>query len=109
MPAGKHKIGVIAVNQLGLFLSAVMAFLIGGAWNNYVQSSFQVSSEKSMQQHFALTDAVTRQHLEVLQNTNTKNLRYALIVTAVGLIIMVAWTAFVQEIDPDLVKAVASL
>jgi hypothetical protein len=105
----KRRIGIIAVNQIGLFLSAVMAFLIGGAWNNYVQSSFEVSSAMLAQKHFEGTSNDAAFHLEIVKNTNTKNLRYALIVTGIGLVIMVAWTFFVQEIDPDLAKSITSL
>jgi hypothetical protein len=105
----KRRLGIIAVNQIGLFLSAVMAFLIGGAWNNYVQSSFEVSSAMLAQKQFGATNSDAALHLEIVKNTNVKNLRYAIIVTAIGLVIMVAWTFFVQEIDPDLVKSIAAL
>lgn len=111
----KQRLGTIAVIQIGLFLSATLASVIGGAWTNVMQSDFDDSIEHLTAQMATSGDpAVTAQakaealqrYTASAQRSKRRNLQYALFVTAIGLIIIIGWTLFVQEIDPSLISYV---
>lgn len=95
---GKTKIGQtigsVAALQIGIFLSATISYLIGGAWTNVVQSDFD--SVITSIQLSSSPESLIR-YKESLQTAKQKNLRYAIWVTVVGIAVMILWTLFVQR------------
>lgn len=149
----KQKFTTVTLIQLGFFLSATLATIIGGAWTNVLQSNFlssvsdrpstgipthlastllqeadapnsntnwqPSSSQQPLRQAAKTTSTLTflnafLEHEQKLKANYTAtvidakkaNFRYAMIVTLVGILIMVAWTLFLQEINPSLVSSI---
>lgn len=89
-----QSIGSVAALQIGIFLSATISYLIGGAWTNVVQSDFD-SGITSIQLSSSPESLI--RYKESLQTAKQKNLRYAIWVTVVGIAVMILWTLFVQR------------
>jgi len=105
----KQRLGTIAVIQIGLFLSATVASMIGGAWQTVMQSDFDVTTEQDLLKISSSSevDQKLAQQLRInAQSVKSRNLRYAIFVTLIGLIIVIGWTLFVQELDPTLISYV---
>lgn len=107
----KQKFGTVAIIQVGLFLSATLAAVIGGAWTSLVQSNYNATNQIQLSLASTISDDEHRQRMmqriqSSTANSSQKHLRYALIVTIVGLAVIIAWTLLVQEIDPNLVSSV---
>jgi hypothetical protein len=110
----KQRIGTVALIQIGFFLSAAIASMIGGAWTNVMQSDFNANTSVERENLHLITTATSTPYnikAKALQDfkdsaskAKNRNLRYALFVTTIGLIIIIGWTLFVQEIDPTLVS-----
>lgn len=118
MSVPKHKISSIALVEMGIFLGGTLAYMIGSAWTNVAQDSFQTPVNL---QRFKMTlplvhsgalppalDTATEIYHEDLQTAKRKALWYAIGITLLGLVLMVGFILFVQELDPTLVSKIQS-
>jgi len=109
----RQPLGTVALIQVGLFLSATLASIIGGAWTNVVSGDFDSSltlahmvATANAETGSARYKALRQSYTDNIRDVKDRNMKYAIFVTVIGLLIMVAWTLFVQQLDPDLVSYV---
>jgi hypothetical protein len=118
MSVPKQKISSIALVEMGIFLGGTLAYMIGSAWTNVAQDSFQIPVNL---QRFKMTlplvqsgalppalDTATKTYHEDLKTAKRKALWYAIGITLLGLVLMVGFILFVQELDPTLVSKIQS-
>lgn len=124
----KQDFATVALVQFGVFLAATMSYLVGAAWSDVVQSNFTADSQAEVSNKLTTLVHSPNSHLFALNTTGGNNLlqfatqsqivsdvakqrnrgkiRYAILITVVGVLIMVLWTLLIQSYDPAIVNSV---
>jgi hypothetical protein len=104
----RQNIGTVAVIQIGLFLSATLAAIIGGAWNSVLNVNYNYHATLAEAKSSMLGTGKTTTQFDTLQKSllalKQSRLKFAIVVSVIGLVIMILWTLFVQRLDPNLVS-----